>query len=376
MRVFTSYGPTEVTISAIKGRAEIEDAAVTVPIPGFVLPNYAAYIVDEDMQPMPIGVASEIVVGGSGVGSNEYWRRPDLTALAFLPDKFAVNQDDGPRMYRTGDLGHLDEDSRLTIRGRIAGDTQAKLRGFRIELAEIEGVIIKEAGGRITNAVVTLRDSDEQHTSLVAHVTIDDAKNTQPEDTEAVLSKLRARLPLCLPLYMCPSMIVPLDGMPTTARSKVDRRAVQALPLPDLVETPSDAVLVGQDLTSTERRLAALWVKILPRQRSSPTQQSDLFMVGGSSQLLVQLQAAIKHEFGDAPLLSKLMNATMLASMAVELDAGLGTTVDWDKEMAFDLIDALPTSQPILGVRYGNLARGLKVLVTGATGHMGSRIIQ
>lgn len=99
-------------------------------------------------------------------------------------------------------------------------------------------------------------------------------------------------------------------------------------------------------------------------------------MVGGSSQLLVQLQAAIKHEFGDAPLLSKLMNATMLASMAVELDAGLGTTVDWDKEMAFDLIDALPTSQPILGVRYGNLARGLKVLVTGATGHMGSRIIQ
>lgn len=325
---------------------------------------------------MPIGVAGEIVVGGSGVGSNEYWRRPDLTALAFLPDKFAVNQDDGPRMYRTGDLGHLDEDSRLTIRGRIAGDTQAKLRGFRIELAEIEGVIIKEAGGRITNAVVTLRDSDEQHTSLVAHVTIDDAKNTQPEDTEAVLSKLRARLPLCLPLYMCPSMIVPLDGMPTTARSKVDRRAVQALPLPDLVETPSDAVLVGQDLTSTERRLAALWVKILPRQRSSLTQQSDLFMVGGSSQLLVQLQAAIKHEFGDAPLLSKLMNATMLASMAVELDAGLGTTVDWDKEMAFDLIDALPTSQPILGVRYGNLARGLKVLVTGATGHMGSRIIQ
>lgn len=186
---------------------------------------------------MPIGVASEIVVGGSGVGSNEYWRRPDLTALAFLPDKFAVNQDDGPRMYRTGDLGHLDEDGRLTIRGRIAGDTQAKLRGFRIELAEIEGVIIKEAGGRITNAVVTLRDSDEQHTSLVAHVTIDDAKNTQPEDTEAVLSKLRARLPLCLPLYMCPSMIVPLDGMPTTARSKVDRRAVQAPPLPDLLDS-------------------------------------------------------------------------------------------------------------------------------------------
>ncbi|KAN0111044.1 Bcpks5 [Hyaloscypha variabilis] len=373
LRVFTSYGPTEVTISAIKGRAEIEDPNVTVPVPGFVLPNYAAYIVDEAMQPVPIGVAGEIVFGGSGVGSNEYWHRPDLTAAAFLPDRFAANTDDGPRMYRTGDFGQLDQDGRLTIKGRIAGDTQVKLRGFRIELAEIEGVILREAGGRITNAVVTLRGTDVHDTFLAAHVTIDASKITDPQEEGAILNDLRTRLPLCLPLYMCPSTIVTLADMPLTAHSKVDRRAVQALPLPDFVE--GDAAIIAQDLTWTERRLATLWATVLPLQRLSLTQQSDFFMVGGSSLVLVKLQAAIKGEFGDAPRLSKLMSATTLGSMAAELDAGLDTTVDWDKEMALDLIDDPSTTEPTMRVRRTSLTYGLSVLVTGATGHIGRRII-
>jgi hybrid polyketide synthase / nonribosomal peptide synthetase ACE1 len=212
----------------------------------------------------------------------------------------------------------------------IAGDTQVKLRGFRIELAEIENVIIREAAGCVTNAVVTLR-GDDQDAFLAAHVSIDAGKTTSPQDADTIVDNLRTRLPLCLPLYMCPSTIVALKGMPLTAHSKVDRRAVQALPLPNIIVAQSDAAIVHQNLTGTERRLAALWIKVLPPQHRSPlTQQFDFFMVGGSSLVLVKLQAIIKSEFGDAPRLSKLMSATTLAGMAAELDTGL-MVINWNK---------------------------------------------
>ncbi|KAM0305055.1 hypothetical protein ACHAO8_011217 [Botrytis cinerea] len=373
LQVYTSYGPTEGTISAMKGKLEIEDPAVAVPVPGFVLPNYAAYIVDEALQPVPIGVSGEIMIGGNSIGSNEYWHRPDLTALAFLPDPFAAKADDGARMYRTGDLGQFDQQGRLAIKGRISGDTQVKIRGFRIELAEIEGVIIKEGAGFVTNAVVTLRGTDAS-AFLAAHITIDASKTTDPQQAGVVLNNLRAALTLCLPLYMCPSTIVVLEEMPLTAHSKVDRRAVQVLSLPELAESDSDAI-IAPDLTWTERRLAILWATLLPPQSLLLTQQSSFFLAGGNSLLLVQLQAAITVEFGGAPRLSKLMAATTLASMAAELDNGLDTASDWDKEMALDLIHNQTITEPTTLVRRKSLAHGLSVLVTGATGHIGHRII-
>ncbi|KAK0383741.1 hypothetical protein NLU13_9652 [Sarocladium strictum] len=370
LRVFTSYGPTECTISSMKGEADVRDPSLAVPVPGRVLPNYAAYIVDEDMQPVPVGVPGEIVLGGAGVGRNEYLGRPDLTAEAFKPDPFVaqleLEGDGGARMYRTGDYGRLDGNGLLAIEGRIAGDTQVKLRGFRIELAEIERVMIQEGAGSLTHAVVTLQSHGDREDFLAAHVVLDG--RSRLEGTK-VIDSLRARLPLCIPQYMCPSVVVVLDDVPLTAHAKVDRKAVQAMPLPVLLEEEEAVLEEEQHFTPTERRLACLWTRLLP-PHAPLTRRSDFFLAGGSSLLLVRLQAAIKVDFGDAPRLSRLMSAPGLASMAALLDS-LKPVVNWDHEMALDSLDQVFT-QPRRVRRRSN---DLHVLVTGATGHLGKRIV-
>ncbi|CAI7637012.1 unnamed protein product [Penicillium glandicola] len=366
LKVYTSYGPTETTISAMKGEADVRDPALRAPVPGRLLPNYAAYIVDENMKPVPLGVSGEIVLGGLGVGRNEYLNKPELTAQSFVPDPFAKNNDNNSaRMYRTGDSGRLREDGFLAIEGRMAGDTQVKLRGFRIELAEIERVMIKESNGALTHVVVSLHSNEGQEDFLSAHVLIDaNANGNEQAVTETELvDKLRARLPLVIPPYMCPAIIVPLDNMPLTAHQKVDRRAVQALPLPRMESDGIDYQL--HDFTSAERRLAILWDRVLP-PHSTLTQRSDFFLVGGNSLVLVQLQAAIRREFGDAPRLNKLMGAPGLASMASLLE-GL-EAVDWDHEIALDL------EGPAAARRVPS-SQGQTILVTGGTGHLGQRII-
>ncbi|PSR84131.1 hypothetical protein BD289DRAFT_453499 [Coniella lustricola] len=382
LRVFTSYGPTECTISAMKGEANVRDPNLTVPVPGRLLPNYAAYIVDEDLKPVPLGVPGEILLGGVGVGRNEYLQRPDLTATAFQtrpfslpPSQTTAGQQHDTRIYRTGDYGRLTKEGLLTIEGRIAGDTQVKLRGFRIELAEIERVMITEAAGCLSQAVVTLRESHgenekENEAFLAAHIVLE---SNSPLSSIQVVDKLRARLPLCIPQYMCPAIIVPLHSIPLTAHAKVDRKAIQALSLPDLVPDKSPVEL-ERTLSSTQRRLASLWIDVLPpsHQGAPPlTQSSDFFLAGGNSLLLVKLQASIKGEFGDAPRLSKLMSAPLLASMAALLDE-MEVAVDWEEEIAFPRAD-LPCA---FVKKTGSTARqGLCVLVTGATGHLGRSIV-
>ncbi|KAL2198349.1 BcPKS5, polyketide synthase [Corynascus similis CBS 632.67] len=387
LSVYTSYGPTEATISAMKGVADVRNNPnLTVPVPGRLLPNYAAYLVDEELRPLPVGVPGEILLGGSGVGDNEYLNRPDLTANAFLSSPFPLpnangNSSGGSRLYRTGDYGRLDKSGFLTIEGRIAGDTQVKLRGFRIELAEIERVMLREAEGQLANAIVTLRggDSPDDDGYLVAHVVLEKNRSENGQaDAGKVIDRLRARLPLSLPQYMCPAVIMPLDEVPLTAHAKVDRRAVQALPLPETgVFSAGAAGQQGQkDLTATEDRLSRLWAGVLPHRAAAAGlgPRSDFFGAGGNSLLLVKLQAAIKREFGDAPRLSKLMSATELGSMAALLEKFGAETVDYDKETSLDLPSAGET--PATSSRVRDSAAGLRVLVTGATGSLGRRIVK
>jgi hybrid polyketide synthase/nonribosomal peptide synthetase ACE1 len=357
LRVFTSYGPTETTISAMKGEVDIWNPTLKVPIPGRLLPNYAAYIVDDEMKPLPIGVPGEIMLGGAGVDANEYLHSPEQTAKTYLPDPFQP----GHRMYRTGDYGRLDSRGYLTIEGRIASDTQVKLRGFRIELTEIERVMARE--GPLVQAVVTLREDN----FLAAYVIFEPEKQAHSSE---LIDKLRACLPLHLPPYMCPSFIIALKEMPLTAHSKVDRRAVQAMPLPEI--TKSTALLEAPILTPTERRLAALWVDILPVHiLSDPLgPRSDFFVAGGNSLLLVKLQAAMKKAFGDAPRLSMLMGVCELGSMAALLGDGI-TAIDWDKEISLDLLTQSPKIQP----RPATVNHGFRILVTGATGSLGRHIV-
>ncbi|KAL1980114.1 hypothetical protein VTN96DRAFT_4627 [Rasamsonia emersonii] len=381
LRFFTTYGPTEATISTMKGLADVRDPNLTVPVPGRILPNYAVYIVDDDSRPAPIGVPGEIVIGGAGVGNNEYLNRPDLTAKQFPVDPFAPDDKKATgfgRMYRTGDYGRLNAHGMLTVEGRVAGDAQVKVRGFRVELAEIEGVIIREAAGALAHAVVTLRAGEGDHDEefLVAHVVID---NNNKERTEAptakIVEQLRARLSVSLPQYMVPAVIVPIDEVPLTANGKIDRKAMQAFPLPEIKTSLAEQQEQQQkSFTPTERLLADLWADVLPAHSLTTqplTLLTDFFRAGGNSLLLVKLQAAIKHAFGDAPRLNKLMSTPELGNMAMLLESE-GTAPDWDTEIALDFPDQVPTQQMRAPT---SSSTGLHVLVTGATGSLGKRII-
>ena len=368
LRTFSGYGPAEMTVSSTKAEVFYQDENLEFPLPGgLMLPNYCAYIVDEKLEPVPVGVSGEIVLGGVGVASG-YLNQANLTEEKFVSDPFAkqhqhyvVNGWD--RMYRSGDRGRLREDGAIYCDGRIDGDTQVKLRGFRIELSEIETVIIKAAGGALIHAAVTLHND-----FLVAHVVFD--LGTPQAGREAVLDKLRYHLPL--PPYMCPSFFVTLDEMPLTSHLKIDRRAIQAMPLPDGVQVSTrDA---KRELTPTEEALATLWTNVIPQRPSGLAVSSDFFHVGGNSLLLVKLQSEIKHAFSIAPRLIDLMNSSTLEAMALLVSDGASRgPIDWDVEVAID--DALLKTAQVVSASASRRSTNLRILVTGATGNLARFIL-
>ncbi|KAF9768362.1 hypothetical protein IL306_014363 [Fusarium sp. DS 682] len=379
LRFYTTYGPTEATVSTMKGVADVHDPNLTVPVPGRILPNYAIYIMDEESRPAPIGVPGEIVIGGAGVGQNEYLGRPDATAKQFHVDPFAPQNKKTTgwgRMYYTGDYGRLDTRGYIAIEGRVAGDAQVKVRGFRIELAEIEGIIMREAASTLAHAVVTLRPGEGDHDGLlVAHVVIENKDMSDTQIAKAI-NQLRTRLSNSLPNYMVPAIIIPVDEVPLTAHGKVDRKAMQALPLPEIKTSSAEQQEQQKNFTPAERRVAELWAGVLPglslaAEPLSP--QSDFFGVGGNSLLLVKLQSVIKRTFGDAPRLGMLMSAPELSSMAGLLESQ-GSAPDWDKEIALDLLDDIPVTVQRTGSSSSG-SPGLRILVTGATGSLGKSVI-
>lgn len=379
LRFFTTYGPTKATISIIKGEANVNDPNLTAPVPGHILPNYGVYIADNELRPVPIGVPGEIVIRGAGVGQNEYLNRPDLTTKQFLTDPFVSHHKKANgwgRVYYTGDYGRLNVHGQLTVEGRVAGDAQVKVRGFRIELAEVEGAIIREAAGAVTHAVVTLRN-DQGDGFLAAHVVINNNKDKSEAPTAGIVDQLRTRLSLALPQYMTPAVIVPVDTMPLTVHGKVDRKAMQALPLPKIeASTTAEQQEQQKHFTTAERRLADLWAAVLPAHSlaAQPLMpQSNFFLVGGNSLLLVKLQATITRALGESPRLSKLMASPELDAMARLLESEW-TSPNWDKEIALDSLNQVPAgSQRATDAK--SSGTGLRVLVSGATGFLGRHII-
>ena len=152
LHVFNSYGPTEISISSTKMEVAYRDKEALekiVRIPGgYSLPNYYMYVLDEQLKPLPIGMPGELYIGGAGV-SLGYLNNKELTSKHFVPDPFTSQEDivnGWTRMYRTSDIGYLNQDRAMVFQSRVAGDTQVKVRGLRIELSDIESNIISAAG--------------------------------------------------------------------------------------------------------------------------------------------------------------------------------------------------------------------------------------
>ncbi|ARN83878.1 hypothetical protein B1812_21580 (plasmid) [Methylocystis bryophila] len=297
IKLSNTYGPTEATVNA-SACLNMTDPTNRTCI-GRPIWNTQIYLLDGRMQPVPIGAAGELYIGGAGLARG-YLGRADLTAERFLPDPFGGA---GARLYRTGDLARHRADGDIEFLGRI--DHQVKIRGFRIELGEIEAALSRIAGVR--EAAVLAREDQPGDKRLVAYV-------AGREGTTPAAGELRAALQAHLPDYMLPSAFVTLDALPLTANGKVDRKA---LPAPDLGALQAHRYVAPR--TATEAALCRIWAQTLGLERVGV--EDNFFELGGHSLLAVQVISRIRREFGREVALRSLFAAATIAEFARAMDA-------------------------------------------------------
>ncbi len=299
--VHNMYGPTETTIWSTTAIATPGEAVAGI---GGPVANTQVYVLDGDLNPVPVGVEGELWIGGEGV-TRGYWRRDDLTAERFLPDPFRA----GGRMYRTGDLARWQADGRLAFLGRA--DQQIKLRGYRIELGEIEAALDTLPG--VTQAVVVAREDVPGAPQLVAYV-------TGPGRIDG--AALRAALAARLPEPMVPARVVQIAAFPQTPNGKVDRKALPA---------PVEEVTTAAESGPTEgaaARIAVVWSRLLGVGRIAA--KDNFFDLGGHSLLAVQAHREIRAMPGAAGLsitdIFRFPTLGALAARVESLEGGAGVT--------------------------------------------------
>ncbi|MBO4122683.1 amino acid adenylation domain-containing protein, partial [Cupriavidus gilardii] len=260
--LINGYGPTEAVVTPLAwvGQHDTDCPSPYVPI-GRPVGDRTAYVLDADLNPVPVGVTGELYIGGLGLARG-YVGRPTPTAERFVPDPFAS----GARMYRTGDLVRRCRDGNIEYIGRL--DHQVKIRGYRIELGEIEARL--RAHASVREAVVLAHDG-QGGKQLVAYVVAREHASEGP-------AELRAYLEGCLPTYMVPAHIIALDRLPVTANGKLDRRA-----LPEPVSKVNGYLAPRNDI---ETLLAQVWQQILGVERVGIT--DNFFELGGDSILSIQ----------------------------------------------------------------------------------------
>ncbi|KAJ5970419.1 polyketide synthase/peptide synthetase [Penicillium vulpinum] len=377
LRFFNAYGPSEVTCSSNKMRvlyspSDIAGLSGSRIAAGPPKPNSTVYILDDDLQPLPVGMSGQIAVSGAGVSAG-YLNDDKLTREKFVLN--TINSDGNPlsRMYLTGDVGRWRQDGTLLVEGRISGDTQIKLRGLRIDLQDIEQAILDVSTGVLTNAAVSLRKADDSEVDfLVAYVVFSNAFPDEKRDE--FLSKLPLMLPL--PQYMWPAAVIAMEKLPMNSSMKMDRRSLNTIPL-SANNWPHQAVDQGK-LTATERKLHETWKKVIPKDitRQTISSDTDFFLVGGSSLLLLHLQARIGDDFGTILPLIQLFQASTLRLMAAKIDFNHSLKVleniDWERESDPNPDILTQFSSANSSVTYPAKA----VVLTGATGYVGTGLLQ
>ncbi|MGH9210113.1 MAG: amino acid adenylation domain-containing protein [Acidimicrobiales bacterium] len=292
-RFFNTYGPTETTIVTTYAQCVADGTPGDPPI-GRPLPNTRVYVVDEDMNQVPVEAPGELCIAGAGVARG-YLGLPELTEERFVPDPFGRP---GERLYRTGDRARWRRDGNLEFLGRI--DHQVQLRGFRVELGEIETALRRH--DHIREAAVITREGQPGDTRLVAYVAADPPA---PSVTE-----LRAHLSRTLPSYMVPNVFVLLDRLPLTPNQKIDRRN---LPTPTS-DRPALQVDYVAPRTVTEQAIADAWSHILGIDQIGI--HDDFFELGGDSLLALRVVAHTAAA-GVATTLRALFETPTVATLAL-----------------------------------------------------------
>ncbi|MEH2095022.1 condensation domain-containing protein, partial [Nostoc sp.] len=275
------YGPTEACIDATFWNCQREIYPQVVPI-GRPISNTQIYILDQNLQPVPVGVPGELHIGGAGLAKG-YLNLPELTQEKFIPNPFQGSRGAGEqgsrgreRLYKTGDLARYLPDGNIEYLGRI--DNQVKIRGFRIELGEIEAALSQHSD--VQTSVVIVREDIPGNKRLVAYIV------PQPQIT-ATVSVLRSFLKEKLPEYMVPSAIVTLESLPLTPNGKIDRHA---LPEPE-ARTGIESSLVAPR-TPIEEKLAQIWEQVLRVEQIGI--HDNFFELGGDSILSIQIISRAK----------------------------------------------------------------------------------
>lgn len=323
VRFVNAYGPTEATVCSTMHICRLDEEIVPIGRP---IDNTRMYVLDPRGEPVPIGVAGELYIGGAGVGRG-YLNRPELTAERFIADRFAAEA--GGRLYRSGDWVCWREDGTIEYLGR--NDGQVKIRGFRIEVGEIESLLMRHPG--VAEAIVTPREGPSGK-QLVAYFT---ARQESPE-----LESLRVHLQDALPSFMVPSAFVMLKRWPMTPSGKIDRRALPA---------PESSAFIRHEyaapLGEMEVLLAQIWQSVLGVDRIG--RYDRFFELGGQSlaamYVAMRIQAELEMEVPMRLMLDNPSVEHLAAGIEERLRDQLAQAIEHggdETARLLEKIDALP----------------------------------
>lgn len=306
---FNAYGPTETTVCASIFPVP-ENLKQNPPI-GKPITNFQLYILDAELQPVPVGVPGELHIGGAGIARG-YLNRPELTAEKFIPDPF--NSEPGQRLYRSGDLARFLPDGNVEFLGRI--DHQVKIRGFRIELGEIDAALAEHPD--IVDTLVLVREDRPGDKRIVAYLVLKNGIEITSRDLRAYLKKN-------LPEYMIPFAFVVLEKFPLTPNGKIDRKA---LPAPEHSRLDLETQYVAPS-TEIEKSLAEICKDLLNIDRVGI--HDNFFEMGGHSLLATQFMSRIREDFAvelplrtlfESPTITELAEKIMTAPKISESEDG------------------------------------------------------
>jgi len=305
--IYNEYGPTEATVTSTVHRVDvIADDQLNIPI-GKPLPNYELHILNQWMQPCPVGVSGELYIGGIGLAKG-YLNQPALTEQAFVNHPFAPET--GAKLYKTGDLVRLLPSGVIEFVGRI--DAQVKVRGFRVEIGEIENVLLQHPDVEGV-AVVAHRMTDDNNALFGFYTT------AQAEVTEQDLKDFLAQK---VPGYMVPTQLERLDVMPVTPNGKVDRKALEQLVASDLL---NQTRTFDPPATPTEIKLAEIWAEVLNLEAIG--RHDHFFELGGHSLLATQVFNRIQRVLKASVTLKELFAYPTLAQLAIRVDEARASNV-------------------------------------------------
>jgi len=291
-KIFDLYGPTEDTVfSTCKLRLPGTTATI-----GKVIPNSTAYVLDRNLQPVPIGLPGELHLGGEGLARG-YLYRPELTAEKFIPNPFSneVNS----KLYKTGDLVKFRPDGEIEYIGRI--DNQVKIRGFRIELGEIESLLAKHSA--VQEQIVVAREDDPGDKRIVAYVVLKPGVSVTGSDLREFLKNELAD-------YMVPSFFVFLDNLPLTLNKKIDRKA---LPKPEGGRIAGETT-IELPVNELERTLAGIWQTVLGVPQIG--RKDNFFELGGHSFLAVRMFNEVERLIGIKVQLPVIFRSSTIEELA------------------------------------------------------------